>query len=109
MPFTTTSRMISFEIEDDARFLALLDSESHATDNAVFKPGNQTLYERLEHETKARDINYDGHFGAQVMFMLDEEDFTEENLAEIEATINRHLDWCQTLEVVEHVRARRAS
>ena len=109
MAFTTTSRTVSFEIEDDARFLALLDSESHATDNATFKPGNQTLYERLEHETKARAIEYDGHFGAQVMFIIEEEDFTPENLAEIEAVINLHLDWCQTLEVVEHVRERRAS
>lgn len=107
MPFTTTSRTLSYEIEDDARFLALLDSESYPTENAAYKPGNQTLYDRLKNETVAFSSDYNGHAGAQIIIEIDEDDFNEDNLAAIEEVINDHLDWCQTLEVVEHVQKRR--
>lgn len=106
MPFTTISRTLSYEVSDE-RFLALLDSESYVTCNAAYKSGNQTLVERLGEETVVGTVNYDGHFGAQIIIEIDEDDFTPQNLATIEIVINDHLDWCQKLELVPHVRERR--
>ena len=93
---------------DDDRFLALLDSESYATNNAAYQPGAETLCTKLDRDTPASDTTYDGHFGAAIFFDLDTDDISPETFAAIEAVINQHLDWCQTLEVVEHVRKRRA-
>lgn len=106
MEFVPVFTRYSIEIERD-RFLVLLDSESYATGHAAFKDGNQTLCTKLGHETEAETVNYDGHFGAQIIFDLDVDNDTPENRAAIVKAINDHLDWCQTLEVVEHVRKSR--
>lgn len=92
---------------DQDSFLALLDSESYATDNAAYKDGNKTLHQQLEARTKATEVDYGGHSGSYVYFTLDVDVNTAETLAEIEAVIEEHLQWCKTLELVDHVKERR--
>lgn len=114
LTFDALSTRYSVPIEDDARFLALLDSESYPTENAAFQQGpaafqqgRRTLSERLNRETPARETDYDGHFGPHIVFELDAEDDTAEVKVEIARIIGEHLDWCQTLPIRPDVAARR--
>lgn len=103
--FVRTSTSYSVPVPD-AAFLALLDSESYATDNAAYKEGGQTLYDRLK-PTVAMGVDYNGHFGAQIILELDFDDDTPENREEIVAIINEHLTWCMTLPLRPDVAKRR--
>lgn len=106
MKFEKTRTSYAIEIDND-KFLDLLDSESHVTENAAFDFGKQTLCQRLDEETAAEDIEYNGHFGAAVYVTLEVEDDTEENHATILAIIEEHLEWCATLEKRASTVARR--
>lgn len=101
-----TSRY-AIEIEANS-FLALLDSESYVTDSAAFKAGNQMLSEKLEKQTAAMRVEYNGHFGNYVYLDLNEEDNNEATHALITGIIEEHLTWCGSLPIQEHVKKRRA-
>jgi hypothetical protein len=94
--FEKTSTSYAIEIGDED-FSALLDSESYVTDNAAYKAGAATLGEKLDRQTPARNVDYNGHFGAHVFLSLDADDDTEATRLAIKVLILDHLRWCRTL------------
>lgn len=107
LSFEATATCFSIEIAEDA-FLDLLDSESHVTENAAYAQGQQTLGEKLD-RTVARDVEYDGHFGAAVYLKIEAADDTPANREAISQAIREHLTWCATLNKRSDVVARRST
>lgn len=104
--FTRTASTFSILVEEDV-FIALLDSESYATDNAAYKEGAFVLSDLLTKRTPAFNVDYNGHYGPQIVLSLFEEDDCPENREEIVALINAHLAWCLLQPLVPHVAKRR--
>ncbi len=92
---------------DDDRFLDLLDSESHVTDNAAFGKDAQTLGAKLDAIDGVSAVEYDGHFGANVFLTIDAENDGAKIKQQINETIELHLNWCATLTKAGHAIARR--
>ena len=76
----------SFELTDaeELKFARLLEREHKF-------PLERTLGEDLEALPWVREVNYDGHFGPQIL-VEEVQDPTPERLREIAAIIRRHLD-----------------
>jgi hypothetical protein len=96
----------SIEIAHDD-FVALEDSESYVTDNAAFKPGQQTLSEKLNALPDVSDVDYNGHFGAAVYLTMAVDVDTDFVFLSIKRIITAHLKWCKSLPIAPHVAKRR--
>lgn len=72
-----------------ASFAALLSAENWDVD--------ETLYKKLTRDTPADNVDYDGHFGDQIVLSLDFDDDTPENREQIVKVINDHLSYCITV------------
>lgn len=72
-----------------ASFLALITAENWDVD--------ETLYRKLTRDTAAENVDYDGHFGDQIVLSLDFDDDTPENREQIVKVINDHLSYCITV------------
>ena len=96
LSFEVTCRSYSIEIARKA-FLDLMDSESHVTDNAAYKPGAQTLCDKLGKLPGVSDVEYNGHCGASVFMTIAGEDDNDALKASITQTIETHLAWCAKL------------
>lgn len=105
--FEKTVTSYAIEIEDEDDFLALMDSESYATDHAAFKDGNDTLCAKLGRLDGVSGLEYNGHFGSFIYLDIDVENDRIGTKKEISRTITEHLEWCRTLEIVDHVKKRR--
>jgi hypothetical protein len=89
---------VAFALEiSDKQMIDLMDSESHVTNDAAFKEGNSTLCEKLDRETSAHAIEYNGHFGAAVYLTLDVDADTPDERKKIASIIEKHLKWCAKL------------
>lgn len=106
MKFSKTQTSYSISIDDDD-FLALLDSESYATDYAAYKKHTKSLYDKLEILAGVWDIDYDGHFGSQIILSIDVDEDTDELKETIINIIKEHLTWCKSLELVDWVKKKR--
>ena len=104
--FDRTSSTFSIPLEIET-MVALEDSESDATGNAAYKEGNETLCWKLGKQTAATGVDYNGHFGAQIILTLDADDDTPEERQKIVDVINAHLDWCLSLKLRPDVAKRR--
>ena len=107
LKFEATQKSYAIEIDDDA-FTALEDSESYVTNHAAFEKGNETLCDKLKPLPGVWDVEYNGHFGACIYMKIDLDEDSAKLRNKISKIIEKHLKWCQTIEVVEHVKKRRA-
>ncbi|AXQ69605.1 hypothetical protein HOU03_gp163 [Caulobacter phage CcrSC] len=83
----TTATSYAIDVDDD-QFLAMIQAEGYK--GGDFEP---SLFDKLQ-KTPARDIEYNGHFGASVYFTLTEEDDTPALRAELGRMIAEHLTLC---------------
>jgi hypothetical protein len=107
LTFEKTITSYCIAIEDDQLMLALEDSESYVTDNAAFADGNMTLCQKLDELDGVQDIDYNGHFGNHVFLSIEVDHDNAKTKRKISKVIEEHLAWCQTLEIVDHVKERR--
>lgn len=96
LKFEITVRSYTIAIERD-QMLDLMDSESHVTDDAAYKPGAQTLCDKLGKLPGVADVEYNGHLGAAIYFSISDEDDNDALKATIASTIETHLKWCKKL------------
>lgn len=94
LAFEPMSTRFSIVIDID-RFTALLDTESYRTDNIALQQGNTDLGTKLQRETVARDVEYDGHFGAHIVLTIETDEDSPQARAKILQVINDHLAWCE--------------
>lgn len=102
---TTTSYAI---VVPEGDFLYLMDSESYATDHAAYKKGQQSLSEKLDKLDGVFDVDYNGHFGAQIILTIDVEQDDAKLKRKIISIIKKHLKWCKSLELVDWVKDQRS-
>ena len=105
--FEKTTTIYAIHIDDDD-FLALMDSESYATGDAAFKDNNKTLCDKLYDQVSGIwDIEYNGHFGANVYLNIEADSDTLQTKKKIDKIITEHLKWCRSLELVDFVKEQR--
>lgn len=95
-----TSYIIEVDPDD---FIALLDSESYATDEAAYKSGNQPLSDKLDRLIGVNRVDYSGHYCNYINLDIDVEDDDPGMHQQICHIIEEHLKWCRSLELVDHV------
>lgn len=78
---TVRSYLVKLPVKD---FIALEKAE----DNLSSELGQDMLNERLERDTQAQNVEYNGHFGAQIMFELAVDDDNETEHDKIKNLIN---------------------
>lgn len=79
----------SYSVEvPDADFRRLLESEGYSSDRRL----DDFLSTKLDNLPGVYKTDYNGHYGAQIMFSLDREDDTDANRRLILDTIKRHLE-----------------
>ena len=72
-PYKREVTRTSYSVE-----LPLSDYEALEKSNWEAKTTSECLYDILEKNTNALDVDYNGHFGCYVFYMLNKEDDTEE-------------------------------
>jgi len=81
LKLTVRSYSVELPVED---FIKLEKAE----DDLDSELGQEMLNDRLEKETAAQKIEYNGHFGAQIMFEIAVDDDTEQEHDKIKKLIN---------------------
>lgn len=103
--FEPTSRSYAVEVEM-AAFIALLNAESYTNKTAEEIDAFEALVTKLEKLDGVTDVEYDGHFGANIFFTLDTEKDNAAYRKVIRKVIVRHLHDCQKLKPKRVPRAR---